>query len=192
MKDNAILGGHLNTIEGDCNQCTIINGANNAIFGANNVHIIGDDIIVYGGNHSDGGSAENDNCFYVGCTNGVRIYGPLEVDGDISAEGDIIAFSSSDERLKENITSIDNCLQKVLSLDAIQFEWSNEQSTYSGKDVGLIAQQVNKIAPEIVSKRDDGFYAMKYEKMIPLLVGAIKEQNQEIEKLEKEFEKKLK
>ncbi|NDG54082.1 MAG: tail fiber domain-containing protein [Flavobacteriia bacterium] len=186
MKDNVILGGHLNTIEGDCNQCTIINGANNAIFGANNVHAIGDDIIVYGSNHPNG-SIDNDNCFYVGCTNGVHIYGPLEVDGNISAEGDIVAFSSSDKRLKENIQPIKNCLNKVLSLDAIEFEWNNKQSTYSGKDVGLIAQQVNKIAPEIVSKRDDGFYAMKYEKIIPLLVGAIKQQSQEIEKLEEEL-----
>lgn len=186
MKDNVILAGHLNTIEGDCNQCSIINGANNAIFGANNVHAIGDDIVVYGSNHPNG-SIDNDNCFYVGCTNGVHIHGPLVVDGNISAEGDITAFSSSDERLKEDIKPIKDCLQKVLTLDAIEFEWSNKQSTYSGKDVGLIAQQVNEVAPEIVSKRDDGFYAMKYEKIIPLLVGAIKEQNEEIKKLEKEF-----
>ena len=91
-------------------------------------------------------------------------------------EGDVVAFYSSDKRLKDNILSIDDCLNKITSLDAVSFDWNKKQNAYSGHDIGLIAQQVSQVAPEIVEERKDGYLALKYEKMIPLLVGAIKDQ----------------
>ena len=197
--NSVILAGSNNQINAS-ESCTIINGSNNVIKGATNVHVIGDSIQVLGADATNGSSL-NDNKFYIGCENGLHCSGPiyceqdLVVDGDcyigghVEAAGDIIAFYSSDERLKKDITPIKGCLQKVLSLDAIEFEWDTDlQKIYKGKDIGLIAQQVEKIAPEIVTKRDDGFLAMKYEKIIPLLVGATQEQDQQISKLEKQVQ----
>jgi len=183
MSNNSILGGHLNTIN-NSSACTIINGSSNQIFGGNNVHIIGEGVTVYGSKDFQNGSAENDNKFYVGCVNGMLVDGPIYANGNISAEGDIIAFSSSDQRLKDNISIITGCLDKVLSLDAIEFDWSDNQQTYSGHDIGLIAQQVKEVAPEIVVERNNGYLAIKYEKIIPLLVGATQEQDVQIKEIE--------
>lgn len=164
---NTILAGYNNTINSNCSHCTIINGSNNTIpSNRSNVHIIGDDVSA---------SAINDR-FYVGCING------------LFCDGDVVAYYSSDERLKDNITPISGCLEKVLSLDAIEFDWNENQQTYSGHDIGLIAQQVQEIAPEIVTERKNGYLAVKYEKMIPLLVGATQEQDTQIQELEKQVQ----
>lgn len=164
---NTILAGYNNTINSNCSHCTIINGSNNIIpSNRSNVHIIGDDV----------SASDIDDRFYVGCINGLH------------CDGDVIAYASSDERLKDNITPISGCLEKVLSLDAIEFDWNENQQTYSGHDIGLIAQQVQEIAPEIVTERKNGYLAVKYEKMIPLLVGATQEQDTQIQELEKQVQ----
>lgn len=106
---------------------------------------------------------------------------------NLHVEGDVVAYYSSDERLKNNILSIDNCLNKVMSLDAVSFDWNKKQNAYSGHDIGLIAQQVNEVAPEIVEERKDGYLALKYEKMVPLLVGAIKDQQKIIDEMREEI-----
>lgn len=106
---------------------------------------------------------------------------------NLYVEGDVVAYYSSDERLKDNILSIDNCLNKVMSLDAVSFDWNKKQNAYSGHDIGLIAQQVNEVAPEIVEERKDGYLALKYEKMVPLLVGAIKDQQKIIDEMREEI-----
>ena len=129
-----------------------------------------------------------DNSFNVGCHNGMVVYGDIRSKRNLIAEEDIIAFSSSDKRLKDDITLIDEPLSKVMSLDAIEFNWNDNQSTYTGHDVGLIAQQVEQVAPEIVETRKDGYKAIKYEKVNALLVGAIQEQQKKIEFLEKRLE----
>jgi hypothetical protein len=186
MSSNVILGGHLNTISSS-DYCTVINGANNLISGANNVHVIGDNVTALGANAA-GGSADNDDKFYVGLINGMVVDGPIHCRGNIECEADIIAFSTSDERLKDDIKNIPNCLDKILSLDAIEFNWNEDlQKTYKGRDLGLIAQQVQKIAPEIVEERSNGYLGIKYEKIVPLLVGATQEQDAQIEELEKEL-----
>lgn len=107
---------------------------------------------------------------------------------NLHVEGDVVSYYASDERLKDDITLIDEPLSKVMSLDAIQFNWNDNQSTYNGHDIGLIAQQVEEVAPEIVETRKDGYKAIKYEKVNALLVGAIKEQQEKIEFLEKRLE----
>ena len=115
-----------------------------------------------------------DNAFYVGCINGLHSY------------GDVVAFAASDKRLKDNIQTIKNPLSKILSLDSIEFDWNEKQETYRGHDIGLIAQQVEEIAPELVTTRSNGYKAIKYDKLNSLLVGAIKEQQQQIEVLQKQ------
>ena len=56
---------------------------------------------------------------------------------------------------------------------------------YEGQDVGVIAQEIEKVLPEVVEKRDNGYKAVKYEKIVPLLIESIKEQQKQIEELKK-------
>jgi len=98
----------------------------------------------------------------------------------LSVTDDITAFWSSDERLKDNITRIDNPLEKVLSISGNTFDW-NEKSNKTGHDVGLIAQEIEKILPEAVTTRDNGYLAVDYHKIVPLLVEAIKELSRKVD-----------
>ena len=97
----------------------------------------------------------------------------LSVIGGINATGDITAFATSDERLKKNIKPIENALYKVMQLDGIEFDWNCEYK--SGHDIGVLAQQVEKVVPEVVCIREDGYKAVRYEKLVALLIQAIKE-----------------
>ena len=102
----------------------------------------------------------------------------------IQCTGDIVAFASSDERLKDNLTPIENSLDKVGQLKGYEFDWNDKQQVHTGHDVGVIAQEVEKVVPEIVETREhDGYKAVKYEKLVPLLINAINELKAEIEEL---------
>ena len=101
--------------------------------------------------------------------------------------GDVIAFASSDEKLKDNLKPISNSLKNLQKLTGYEFDWNKKQDTYEGHDVGVVAQEVEKVLPEVVATRDSGYKAVKYEKMIPLLIEAIKEQQQQINKLEEKL-----
>ena len=103
----------------------------------------------------------------------------IVVGGSVTATGDVIAYS--DARVKENVTTIDNALNKVTKLRGV---------TYTRKDVkdketkmGVIAQEVLKVIPEIVHKDDKGMYAVAYGNMNGLLIEAIKELKAEIDEL---------
>jgi hypothetical protein len=103
--------------------------------------------------------------------------------GTAHFNGDVVASCSSDERLKDNKKNIENALEKVESLNGVEFDWNDKQDVYEGHDIGVIAQEVEKIAPEIVNTRDNGYKAVKYEKLVPLLIEAIKELSNEIKEL---------
>ena len=103
--------------------------------------------------------------------------------GNASFNGDVVASCSSDERLKDNKKNIENALEKVESLNGVEFDWNDKQDVYEGHDIGVIAQEVEKILPEIVNTRDNGYKAVKYEKLVPLLIEAIKELSNEIKEL---------
>jgi len=115
----------------------------------------------------------------------------LQVTGDGVFTGNITAYYSSDISLKDNIRPIESAIFKVQQIRGVEFDW-NEKSTElqqeKGHDVGLIAQEVEKVLPEIVQIREDGIKAIQYEKVVPLLVEAIKEQQVTIENLTKRIE----
>jgi len=111
------------------------------------------------------------------------------IDGELRVVGDIIAFYTSDERLKDNIKPIDDPLAKVLSISGNTYSW-NEKSGKEGTDVGLIAQEIEKVLPEAVTERENGYLAVRYEKIVPLLVEAIKELSQKVEALENKLNNK--
>ena len=102
--------------------------------------------------------------------------------------GDIIAFYSSDKRLKDNVIPITNPISKIMKIGGYTFDWNEKQDTYNGHDVGVIAQEVEKVLPEVVETRENGYKAVKYDKMVPLLIEAIKDQQKQIDELKKLIE----
>ena len=101
----------------------------------------------------------------------------------VNATGDITAFASSDERLKDNIQTIPNAVEKVQQIKGVSFDWNGNQTNHSGHDIGVIAQDIEKVLPEIVATRDDGYKAVRYEKIVALLIEAVKEQQLQIDEL---------
>ena len=113
------------------------------------------------------------------------------VTGSISATGDIVAYSTSDKRHKNNITLISDALTKVTKLNGVTWEWNDDVDSITKETpkTGLIAQEVKEVLPEVVKERGDGFLALDYSKMMGLMVEAIKEQQQQIHSLTLEIEK---
>lgn len=112
--------------------------------------------------------------------------------GEVRSTGDIIAYYSSDLALKENISPIDNALNKVMSIGGYNFDWKDSHLEDRGgvdgmfvkkKDIGIIAQEVQKVLPEAVGERKDGTLGVRYEQIVPLLIESIKELKSEIESL---------
>lgn len=111
---------------------------------------------------------------------------PNATDGRIDASNDIVAYSTSDQRLKENVTPIENALEKVKTLTGVEFDWKEETAHvhgYHGHDVGIIAQDVQAVLPEAVRTNDSGYLSVRYEKMIALLIQGMKEQQNQIDEL---------
>ena len=105
----------------------------------------------------------------------------------IRASGDVIAFNSSDKRLKDNIVTIGSPLQKIGRIGGYEFDWNENQHVYRGHDVGVIAQEIEEVIPEAVKDRDGGYKGVQYDKIIPLLIEGIKELTKKTKKLEKEI-----
>ena len=114
--------------------------------------------------------------------------------GEIRATNDVTAFYSSDVALKEDITNISNPLEAVDKLNGVLFNWKQSYIDQRGgedgyfvrkKDVGVIAQDVEKVLPEAVATRPDGVKAVKYDRLTCLLIEAVKALKLEIEELKK-------
>ena len=116
--------------------------------------------------------------------------------GRIDASNDVVAYSSSDRRWKENIKPIENALSKILKIGGYEFDWKElteeekvTQHSNEGHDVGVIAQEVEEVLPEVVTTRENGFKGVKYDKMVALLIEGMKEQQSQIEELKSEIKK---
>ena len=110
----------------------------------------------------------------------------LKVTGEIYATNNITAYYSSDITLKDNVRPIESAIFKVQQIRGVTFDWNEKSGKIAqekGHDVGLIAQEVEKVLPEVIQIREDGIKAIAYEKVVPLLVEAIKEQQTLIENL---------
>ena len=102
----------------------------------------------------------------------------------INVAGDIVAFSSSDKRLKDNIKPIENALDKVNKISGVTFEWNEKSHKETGKkDVGVIAQEIEAILPELVDNRSNGYKAVDYPKLTALLIEAVKDLSNQVKEL---------
>ena len=109
----------------------------------------------------------------------------LFTDTSLTVVGDVVAYGSpSDVRLKENIKPIKSALDKVSKLQGVTFDWKKSDSILDIKeDVGFIAQDVQKVMPELVRENKDGMLSMRHQGIAPILLEAIKELKAEIEEL---------
>ena len=114
--------------------------------------------------------------------------------GEIRATNDITAFYSSDVALKENINNIPNPMDMVSKLNGVLFDWKDSFIKSKGgedgyfvrkKDVGVVAQDVESVLPEIVGTRPDGIKAVKYDRLCALLIECVKDLQDQVNNLKK-------
>jgi hypothetical protein len=117
----------------------------------------------------------------------------LEVAGTVRAHSFDV---SSDKNFKKNIQPLRGSLNKVLQLQGVQYEWNTQDFPRRGFDTtiqdGFIAQDIEKVLPELVHKGADGYKAVDYIQLIPFLVEAIKEQQAQINSLKAQLGTKTK
>ena len=175
--DKVLLSGHL---EFDSNSAAcgdvISTGGNDAIFGlfcstssSNNSRI------TINCRNNAGNGDVNVAEFKVGASN----------TPELLVKGDITAFATSDVTLKENITPISNAIDKVLSISGNTFRW-NDKSIYNGEEgTGIIAQEIEALGlPGLTTTRENGTKAVRYDRLVPLLIEAIKELDGKVKSLE--------
>ena len=131
-----------------------------------------------------------------------RYYVTPGTDSELYVRGDIIAFAAaaSDDKLKTNKINITGALDKVNSLNGFTFEWNEvadkvlDLGGNPRRQLGVSAQEVQKVAPEavksITTDKNDEFLTVKYEKLVPLLIEAVKELSDKVEKLEQKLSDK--
>ena len=165
--DKIMFVNKTNTMEGTSGKITFGTGTNAITFGA-------------------GSSSVNFNS-----TGRLRHFGSVwlyRVDssnnGSLTCDGDVTAFrqtTSSDERLKKNISPITDGLDKVLKLQGVNYQFTHDRD--NRREVGLIAQQVEEVVPEVIGEREDGMKTVNYGALVGVLIEAVKELSQEVETL---------
>jgi len=105
--------------------------------------------------------------------------------GDLTVKGDVIAYGApSDRKYKENIKPIKSALDKAMQLQGVTFDWKDSESILDIKeDIGFIAQDVEKVLPELVRDNGKGNLSLRYQGITPVLLEAIKELKAEIDLL---------
>ncbi|MFA6130197.1 MAG: tail fiber domain-containing protein [Candidatus Omnitrophota bacterium] len=135
-------------------------------------------------------------CTAVGCYSAqfnkkIKILGSIETQGSISATGDMYSGGSkvltestypSDIRLKKDIVPIDNALQKVLDVRGVYFYWKDKSKNGGKRDIGVIAQEVEKVLPDLVKENPDGYKTVSYERLSSVIIQAIRELKTEKDK----------
>ena len=118
-------------------------------------------------------------------TGGVKISGGVGIAKTLNVGEDVVAFASSDERYKDNIIPIRNPNEKIKQIGGYTFDWNDKHEIFKGKkDIGVVAQEIEKVLPEIVETKDNGFKAVNYEKIVALLIESNKELIKRVEELE--------
>ena len=109
-------------------------------------------------------------------------------DNTLRVDGDIIAFHTSDARLKNNVEKIKDPIAKIMGIGGYSFDWKEEDVDEwdyfggAGKDTGVLAQEIEELGlPDVVKNRSNGIKAVRYQKLIPLLIEAIKELKTDID-----------
>jgi hypothetical protein len=98
-------------------------------------------------------------------------------------------------RLKDNIKKLENVVETVKKIEGVSFVWENThekitkhehiifKSAFSGESIGVIAQDIEKVIPEIVFTDDDGYKSVQYGQLVSIGIGAVQEQQRRIESI---------
>ena len=109
---------------------------------------------------------------------------PSNTGDSLRVAGDVVAYATSDKRLKDNIKPIENALDKVNKISGVTFQWNEISQKETGKkDVGVIAQEIEEILPELVETRSNGYKAVDYPKLTALLIEAVKDLSNQVKEL---------
>jgi hypothetical protein len=113
----------------------------------------------------------------------------LNVNGNISC---ISLAQTSDARFKTHVATLDNALAQVLALRGVTFDWDRqtwkEQNFPEGRQIGFLAQEVEQVLPELVSKDRQGYKSVVYQNVVPVLVEAMKQQQSQMDAQQKQLE----
>jgi hypothetical protein len=111
----------------------------------------------------------------------VALTANVTIGNDLTVSGDVVV--SSDARLKSNIVSLGSTLSRLLLIDGKSYEMKGKQK------IGVLAQEIKEVFPELVSKDDNEMLAVNYQGLVPVLINALKEQDDKISRLENLVEK---
>jgi hypothetical protein len=157
-----------------------------------------------GGYYAVNFGLDSDNVMRIGGWSASTNRWQLDMSGNMYAAGNITAYSS-DVRLKENIVTIDNALSKLQKIRGVYYDWKDIVddlgfSPIDRHDIGVIAQEVGAVIPQAIkpapfdtgcdgkSESGENYVTVQMEKIIPLLIEAIKEQQIQIEELKNEMQ----
>lgn len=191
MAGIANTSGYDNTFIGQVAGFQNIAGHNNTYIGANAGEANTGSGNVFIGFMAGANETSSSNLLYIDNSNTST---PL-IKGDFSA-GTVTIYgtltTASDERLKKNIKPLDAALKHIMSLQGVSYEWKEEfikGKSIGNKQIGLIAQEVEKVMPELVHTDSNGYKSVAYDKIAPVLVEAFKEQQRLIKDLQGKNEK---
>ena len=196
FRNNVYLGDNDIIYLGDGNDLAIYHNGNDSYIddqGTGSLYLRGNtsiNIQKYTGENMIIATADGAvNLYYDNASKLNTISTGCSVTGELIVTGDITAFYTSDQRLKENIFPIPNALEKVISISGNTFDWV-QGSGKEGSDVGVIAQEILEVLPEAVTTRETGYLAVRYEKLVPLLIEAIKDLSTKIKDLQDQINNK--
>jgi len=162
-KNNIFIGEDAGYKSSGNNNVLIGNSAGYDLEG-NNKLCIGGNSLIYG---------EFDNQL-------VKVNGTMEI---------ATAYTSSDKRWKKDVEPLEGASQKIGRLKGVSYLWRRDEFPKkgfpAGRQLGLIAQEVEKIVPEVVNTDSQGYKSVSYDSLVPLLIEALKEQQQTIAKLQR-------
>jgi hypothetical protein len=138
-----------------------------------------------GGQYAVNMGLDADNVFRIGGWSASSNRLQMDMSGNLTMAGDVTAYS--DARVKTNVKTIENALDKTLALRGVSYNRTDSDDTKT--KIGVIAQETLEIVPEVVNQDNSGMYNVSYGNMAALLIEAIKEQQAQIEELKAEVKK---
>ncbi|MCO4792576.1 MAG: tail fiber domain-containing protein [Bacteriovoracaceae bacterium] len=134
-------------------------------------------------------SENKEDGYYFG---GIKEFNLEEIEAEVLNDSVYLdVFAGSDIRFKQNVEPLAGSVEKIMSLNAMKYDYKSEafpnKNFSSNKQIGFMAQSVEKVLPELVATDNDGYKAINYAHLTPVLAEAIKELNNKIETLEKKI-----
>jgi hypothetical protein len=137
-----------------------------------------------GGYYAVNMGLDPDNVMRIGGWSAAANRWQLDMSGNMTVAGDVTAYS--DARVKENVITVENALNKVLSLRGVYY--NRTDSDDKRRKLGVIAQEILEVIPEVVGQDNNGMYNVSYGNVVGVLIEAIKEQQTQIEDLKKQIQ----